>query len=162
MPDTDLGKFVMKNKTFLFIGCLLMTACGMKESKVSENNDEPITEEVQDSESAATEYTYTGESHTPEGISRNTIMQLDNLRSQIGKLELYIDCESEGISKAKYNQVMSQAKELAEEMLDYINTAKHELSDLRDKTTDPDDLDFYNQEEQRLDPYIEIVDKYLP
>jgi hypothetical protein len=47
-------------------------------------------------------------------------------------------------------------------MLDYINTAKQELSDLRDKTTDSDDLDFYDQEEQRLDPYIEIVEKYLP
>lgn len=152
----------MKKKTLLFISCLLMAACGLKESKVSENYDDPVTEEVQDSESTDTEYTYTGESHTPEGISRNTIMQLDDLRSQIGRLEFYIDGESEGISKAKYNQVMSQAKKLAEEMLDYINTAKQELSDLRDKTTDPDDMDFYNLEEQRLDPYVEIVNKYLP
>ncbi len=147
----------MKKISFVILSSCLLLACGSKEVNSSETNDNSIKVESTETESV------TEDPHTPRGIDRHTIMQLDDLKAQLVILELDLEGEQSGDNReAKCKQIKHQAQEIAEKMYKYIELSKKELVDLRDNATSQEDIDFYDHEERKLNEYIELANKYLP
>lgn len=101
------------------------------------------------------------ENSTPSGFNVDSSVRISTLILELKRLEFSLDHH---MSAAKYRHIMEQANKKAEEIRDLVYSAKQDISERLDKTTDKKTIDYYHEKEIELDKDIEevesILDKY--
>ena len=97
----------------------------------------------------------------PSGFNVDSYARISKLINDLKGLEYGLDHH---MSAAKHRQIMEQANKIAEEIRDLVYSAKQDISERIDETTDIKIIDNYHEREKEFDKDIEevenILDKY--
>lgn len=101
------------------------------------------------------------ENVTHSGFNVDSYVRISKLINDLKGLEFGLDYH---MSASKHRQIMEQANKIAEEILDLVYSAKQDISERIDKTTDIKTIDYLHERENEFDEDIEevesILDKY--